>query len=142
MTDIGLLPVAVTFALGVGGVRCPHGVVIFQPTVRSVVDGQTQDRHIVGVHYPVHEANSHPVRNHHRCATADFQEPLPAFFLRIALQFGVIAGDGEIHQLFQQTDVATRGRQFKVAKAGERGRNPAHDCPRFNLRVAIVKHIA
>ena len=51
-----LLAEAVAAALGVGDVRRPVRIERLEPAVRAVVDGQAEDRHVVGVHHAVHEA--------------------------------------------------------------------------------------
>ena len=69
LSDLGLMAVSISTSAGVGGVGCPVGIVILEPAVRPVVDGEAEDGHIVGVHHTVDEADAHPVDDH-ICRTA------------------------------------------------------------------------
>ena len=75
LRDLRLVAVAVAPPLRVGGVRRPVRIVALEPAVRAVVDGQPEDRHVVGVHHAVHEADAHPVGDQRGGAAADLFEP-------------------------------------------------------------------
>ena len=49
-----------------GRVPVPVRIEVVDPAVRTVVDRQAQDRHVVGVHHAVDEADAHPAGNHAR----------------------------------------------------------------------------
>ena len=51
-------------------------VVIIEETVGAVVESQANDRHIVGVHHAVCEANLLPLANEFSGAQGDFPEQL------------------------------------------------------------------
>ena len=70
-----LLAEAIAAATGVGGVRRPVRIEVVEPAVRTVVDGEPEDRHVVGVHHAVHEADAHPLDDHARGAPRDLVEP-------------------------------------------------------------------
>ena len=133
---------AIAATLGVGGVRRPVRVVVVDPSVGAVVDGQAEHRHVVGVHHAMHETHAHPVRHHHRRAFADLGEPRGVQRLAFPRQVRKIAPDREVHQCAQQVRVAPRGRQLVVAEAQERRCHAAHDRARFGFRMAVVEHVA
>jgi hypothetical protein len=95
------------------------------------------------------ETDPHPAGDQSRGALADLGEPVGVdpFALSLSkgalpLQVREIAGDAEIGQLPQQVDVAAHRRQLEMAETQERGCDPAHDGARFNLRTAVVEHVA
>ena len=53
------------------------GIKVLEPAVWPVVNGQPENRRVVGVHDAMHETDSHPVDDHFGCAPADFGKPLP-----------------------------------------------------------------
>ncbi|QNM60871.1 hypothetical protein XHV734_2084 [Xanthomonas hortorum pv. vitians] len=133
---------AVTPALRIGGIRRPVRVVVVDPAIWAVIDGQAQDRHVVGVHHPMHETDPHPVRHHHGGALADLRKPGRVQILASTFQLREIACNGEIRPLPQQRAIPARTGQFEVAEADERWRHPAYDGARLALRPAVVKHVA
>ena len=70
-----LIAEAITPSLRVGGIRRPMQVESLQPAIGSIVHGQPQDGHVIGVHHTVDKADSHPVRDQYSRAAADFLEP-------------------------------------------------------------------
>jgi len=50
----------------IGGVGRPVGIVIFQPAVRTVVYGEAEYRHIIGIHYAMNKADALPMHYHFR----------------------------------------------------------------------------
>ena len=70
-----LVAEAITPSLRVGGIRRPMQVESLQPAIRSIVHGQPQDGHVIGIHHTVDKADSHPVRDQYSRAAADFLEP-------------------------------------------------------------------
>jgi hypothetical protein len=137
-----LLAEAVAAPAGVGGVGRPLRIVVVDPAVRTVVDGEAEDRQVVGVHHPMHETHAHPVRDGLGRALAHLAEPRSVERLALAVQVRKIATNGELHQLAQQGVIATRKRQLEMAEAKERRRHPAHHRARLIRRVAVVEHVA
>lgn len=90
----------------------------------------------------MHEADTHPVRDHLGGAHRDLREPVAIQCLALPLQPGEITGDAGVHQLLQQGRLATRGRQLKRTETQERRRDPAHDGARLGTRVAVIEHVA
>ena len=133
---------AVTAPLRIGGVGRPVRIEVFHPAIGTIVDGEPEHGHVVGVHHPVHEAHPHPVRHHFRGAHAGFGEPLRAHFLRRAPQVRKIAGDAGIHQLLQQRLFAAGRRQFEAAETQEGRRGAAYHRAWLRLRIAVIQNIA
>ena len=75
MRDLGLVRITVTFSTGIGGVRGPVRIIILEPAIGPVINGQAENRHVVGIHHSMDEPHPHPVGNHHCSALADFPEP-------------------------------------------------------------------
>ena len=64
--DARLIRESIAALARVGGVGGEVGVVVVEEAERPVVDGQPEDRHVVGVHDAVNEADPHPVRHEQR----------------------------------------------------------------------------
>ena len=73
--DVRLVGVAVASTTGVGGVGRPVDVKGFEPAVGAVVDGEPVNRHVVGVHHAVNEADAHPVGDHRRRGFGHLGQP-------------------------------------------------------------------
>ncbi len=73
--DLRLMAVSIPATLGICGVRRPVGIIIFQPAIGTIVDGETENRHIVRVHDTVDKSHPHPVNDHLRRPAADLFEP-------------------------------------------------------------------
>ena len=143
MRDLRLVAEPVAPALRVRRVRRPVEVEVVDPAVRPVVDREPEDRHVVGVHDAVDEADAHPVRDHARGPLADLGEPVGAQLLAIGRrELGKVAPDREVDQLLEQRSVATRRRKLEIAEADERRRDAAHDRAGLELRMAVVEHVA
>ncbi len=140
--DLWLLAETVATVLAIGRVRRPVGIEIVDPAVRAIVDGQAEDRHVVGVHHAVHESDPHPVRDHPRRAHTDLIEPVRAQAFAFAPQLGKITVDGEIDQLPEQGSLAARRGQLEIAEADEGWRDPADNGTFLRRRMAVVKHVA
>ena len=132
----------VTATLRVRGIRRPGRIEVVDPAVGAIVDGQPEDRHVVGIHHPMHEANAHPVHHQARRALANLGKPACYPFLGRTRQGREIASDGEFDESAQQFRIATRSGQLKVAEADERRRDAADDGAGFGLRVTVVEHVA
>ncbi len=140
--DLRLPAETVAPARRVGGVGRPIRIVVVDPAIRAVVDGQAEHRHVVGVHHAVHETHPHPFAHQPRGPLADRGEPVAVQRLAIAAQSGKITADAEIGQLPQQGHVTARGRQLEIAEAQERRRHAADDRTGFGLRMPVVEHVA
>jgi hypothetical protein len=89
VADRHLVRIRIAAAL-VGVVADVVDVEGFHEAEGAVVERQAEDRHIVGVHHAVHEADRLPVRDHARGAARDFgQQRLVG--IRGAAQFGIEA---------------------------------------------------
>ena len=75
LPDVGLRTESVALVLAIGGVGGPAGVVVLEPAVGPVVDRQTVNRHVVGVHHAVNEPDSLPMHDHLGSAFRDLTEP-------------------------------------------------------------------
>ena len=97
------------------------GVEVVEPAVGAVVDGEPEDRHVVGVHHAVHEAHRLPVRDQHRGAPRDLVEQGGVGLVRAARRApGRSACERVVGELLQQR-VRRRGdaQQLEVAEAQE-----------------------
>ncbi|MNS93885.1 hypothetical protein D3C72_1280830 [compost metagenome] len=119
-----LLAVGVA-ALRVGVVADMVGVERVEEAKWAVVDGQAQDRHIVGVHHAVAEADGLPVRDQVGGAQRDLaQQRLVGLGVVAARGHEVV--DDEIRQLAQRGDVVVRGEMLEVPEADKGRRQPGH----------------
>ena len=78
--DVRLVGIGVTTHLVNGAIdRCR--IIGVHESARAVVDGVSQDRHVVGIHHPVYESNLHPPGEERRLRVPDRKEertiPLP-----------------------------------------------------------------
>ena len=73
LPDMRLVAIAVA-ALIVGVVADVAGVEGLHEAEGSVVERQTEDGHVVGIHHAVHEADRHPARDQFAGAAADIGE--------------------------------------------------------------------
>jgi hypothetical protein len=98
----------------------PARVIGIHKGTGAVVDGLTGDRHIVGVHHAVDEADAEPLGNEVRLCGDDGveQRPVGAFLVR---RFRIVAGDDIVREDPQGLRVATRGEVFE-------GPDPARGC--------------
>ena len=144
--DLRLLAETVAAALRIRRVRRPVEIEIVDPAVRPVIDGQAEDRHVVRVHYPVHETHAHPVRNHARSTLANLREPFGTHAIGVCAarqeQLRKIATNGEVDQFVQKFEVVARSRQLEVAETDEGRRHPAYDRARFGFGIAVIEHVA
>ena len=76
--DLLLGAKAVAPPAGVGRVRRPVRIEVVDPSVGAVVNRQPEDRHVVGVHHAVDEADPHPVRDHPRGPLGHLRKPFGA----------------------------------------------------------------
>ena len=143
LRDGRLLAKAIPARAGIGGIGRPGGIEVVEPAVGTVIDRETKNRHIVGVHHAVHEAHAHPVHDHVGGALAHFGKPRDTAFggLSDAGQRGKVARDGEVNELGEQREVIARGENLEVAEADERRRDAAHNGTRFRRGVAVVEHV-
>ena len=74
-----------------------HRVERVHEGARSVVDGLTGDRHVVGVHHAVHEADQHPPRHQRRLRRDDRLEQREVRVLGVRGR-GVVPGDRVVGQ--------------------------------------------
>ncbi len=132
---------AIPPALRIGGVGGPLRIVVLYPAIRAVIDGETQNRQVVGVHHAVHEPHAHPVRDQDGGAFADLGEPACMARLAGVGQRREITRDADIGQLPQQRGVAARGRQFKRAETDEGRRDATDDRAGFGLRMTVIEHV-
>ena len=109
--DLCLLSESIAAPMRVGRVGRPIRIEVVDPAVRAVVDGESQDRHVVGIHDSVHEAHAHPMRAHDGSACAYLSEPFGAYRFGQCLtcmaamrgkQLREIAPNGEVDELRQQ----------------------------------------
>ena len=134
---------AVTAVGRVGRVRRPVGVVVVEPAIGAIVDRETQDRHVVGVHHTVDETDPQPLAHHVRSRSHHLVEELHIPIRRpVGRQVGEIGIDDEVGQRAQRLDLAARSEDLEVAKSNERGRHAAHHRPRLRRRVAVIEHVA
>ena len=70
--DLLLLAVAVASTTRIGRVGRPVDVERLQPAIGAVVDGQSVDGHVIGVHDAVDETDPHPMGDHDSGAFSHF----------------------------------------------------------------------
>ena len=146
VADLRLGDEPVAAALGVGGVGRPVGIDVFEPPIRAVVDRQSQNRHVVGVHHAMHEPHPHPVDDHRGGPLADLVEHrsnrLGRRRTRLRDQMGKVASHGEIDEASQFVDLLPRREDLEVAKPRERRRHAADNRAGLRSGVAIIEHVA
>ena len=142
MCNQRLITKSITLAAGVGRIGCPTGIVAFEPAVGSVVDRQTKDRHVVGVHDTVHKTDTHPMQNHVTSFSANLFEPVGVNFGRRLAKVRKVIDDRKINQPLKIRHITSSCKNLKVTKPCERRSDPANDRPRFEGLVPVVKHIA
>ncbi len=124
--DIGLAPIRVAPPRKVGCVGCPGRVIALEPAIRTIVDGQAQYRHVVGIHHAMDKTNPHPMRDRQRRAPADFLEPLRVRLRRGRAQVTKVLRDDVVRQALQRFVLTATGENLEVAEPHERRRYPAH----------------
>ena len=137
LRDVRLVAVAIPPSLRVGRVRRPLGLVTFQPAVGTIVDGEAEDRQVVGVHHAVYETEAHPVGHQLAGAAADFPEQIFDVVL-----FREKIPQNKIGQLPKRIVFPLGGEDLEIAEAHEGGRDAAHDGAGLGARVAVVEHVA
>ena len=96
MGDLRLHVVGIA-ATVVGMIADMVGVEAVHEPERAVVDGKTENRHVVGIHHAVHEADRLPAGHHVRGAAHDFADE-QFVTVRPAGQFGIKLVDHEVCQ--------------------------------------------
>ena len=88
----------------------------------------------------MHEADAHPLGDHESRAFADLGKPFGKDDLIDRSVAGhemwIVASNRELDELPEQRYIAARGRQFEVAEADERRRDPTDDGTWFRRRDA------
>ena len=109
-------------ALVVAVVADVHRVECIQKAERAVIDGQTEQRHVVGVHHAMTKTNELPLRDEPRRATSDFFEQRGR-----AVDAGEVALRRSNEQLLQRLLILCCVRKvLEVAEAQERRRDARH----------------
>ena len=142
MGDGRLAAVAVAPSFRIGGVRGPQRVVVLEPAVGAVVDGQAEDGEVVRVHHPVDKAHAQPVDHQLGRGPADLGEPLAVDRGRRLAQVREQGADGEVGQPAEDVQLTPGREQLVVAEAQERRRHPADHRARLLLGSAVVEHVA
>ena len=147
LADVGLGTEAVALELSVGGVWGPTWVVVLEPAVRAVVDRETMDRHVVGVHNAVDEPDALPVDDHVGGAAGDFGKPShvvvggesrgPAVG-----DVGEVQADRVVGERSEEVAVVARHWELEVTEANERRCYAADDRALLPLGVTVVEHVA
>ena len=124
LPDVWLRTESVALVFTVGGIRGPAGVVVLEPAVRAVVDRQTVNRHVVGVHHAVNEPDSLPMHDHLGSAFRDLTEPGDVVGGLEALRAAVgdlreMQRDRVVGQGLEQFVVVARHREFERAEPNE-----------------------
>ena len=141
LTNMWLVAKTVSPPMRIGGVGSPARIIVLQPTVGTVVNGETENGHIIGVHDAMDETNPHPMNHQLRCFPADFAEPGEVGCQAWLPQVGKIRANGIVEKLLEKTIFATGGEDLKITETNERRRHPADNGPGFILWVAIVEHV-
>ena len=116
-------------ALRIGVVANVLGVIAVQKLEGAIVNGQTQQTHVVGVHDPMAKAHGLPMGQQIRCS---INHGLQQGCIGIAMErVGVgqghqLAGAHEIGQLFQSLGLVDRCEMLKMAKTQKTGRDAGH----------------
>ena len=110
---------------GVGMVADVTGVEGVEKTERAVVQRQSQNRHVVGVHYPVRKPHRLPLRHQLGGAAGDFAQQLGIGFGTHG-QLRVIARNDVIGQITDRLDLVAVIKHLERAKADEAWRQPGH----------------
>ncbi len=115
-------------------------VVAFQPAVRAVVNRVAVNRHVVGVHHPMHKAYSLPVNHHVERPHGDgLQELNIASF--VGLKIWEMMTNGVVSQRSQVFRVRARSENLKVAESNKAGSNPANNGTWLIGRISVVHHV-
>ena len=101
-------------ALAVDRAEHRRRVVRLDEGARAVVDGLARDRHVVGVHDAVDEADVHPLRDQHRLALGDALEQGEEAARR-ADEIGVVTGDRVLGELAHALGIAAGGEELERA---------------------------
>ena len=103
-------------------------------TIRTVVQRQSQDGHVVGVHHAVAKAHGLPVGHQQRRAPRHFAQQVGDGRVRVRrlarprlAAFGIVAVDHVIGQRRQAVQIASRRPVLERAKAHEAGRHARDD---------------
>ena len=107
LRDAGLVRVRVA-AVMIDGAEHRVRIVFIHERARAVVDGLARDRHVVGVHHAVDEADAHPFRDQRRLALRDRFQHCKRRHLCIA-RFRVVPRDHVVQQLAHAVVIAARG---------------------------------
>ncbi len=144
MGDTRLPAEPVAAAAGVRGIGGPVGIVVVEPAIGTVIDGEPEHRHVVGVHDAVHEPHPHPLDDHPRRTITDLAEPggRARRGLSFLLQMREIGTNRVVEESLQQLGLAPRGEHLEMTEAGERRRHPAYHGPGLRCRMPVVKHVA
>ena len=78
-----LISEAIATPSGIRGIGCPRWIVILKPTIRSIVDGESQNRHVVGIHHPMNKADPLPLNDQFGGSLTDDFKPAAGVFLRL-----------------------------------------------------------
>ena len=105
-------------ALSIGVVADVRGVVAVEKAERPVVEGQPQDRHVVGVHHAVAKTHRLPLREQIGRATGDFLQHRRIGQGRLAA-LGIVMVDHEIGQPTQALGPVGLRKVLEVTEADE-----------------------
>ena len=126
----------------IGGIGRELGIEHVEPAEGAVVDGQPEHGKIVGVHHPMHETDTQPMRHQHCRAPCDLPKPL-AVALRVGrIDLRKLMGDYIVGQQLQSYPVTACSKDLEVAKTHEAWCHASDDGARFPLRVTVVEHVA
>ena len=146
LPDARLVAEAISTAVGVGGVGCPPWVEVFEPAVGAVVDRQTEDREVVGVHHAMDEPDTLPMHDHFRGRAHDLAEELHVGvgrgFAVLGPQVAEVLADGEVREGAKLVELAERSGQLEVSESDEARRHPTNNGAGFERGVAVVEHVA
>ena len=140
--DVRLVGVAVSSTTGVGGVGRPVDVKGFEPAVGAVVDGEPVNRHVVGVHHAVNEADPHPMGDHRRCGFSHLGQPRDETVVGAGVVVREVMANGVVNQRAKRFVMAVGGVNLEAAEANETGRHAAHHGTGFGGRVAVVEDVS
>ena len=107
LVAVGVAPAVVDRAVDRGRVVGLH------ERARPVVDGLARDRHVVGVHHAVDEADEHPLRDQRRLGGDDRLEQREVGLLGVG-GGRVVPGDRVVGEAAQQVDVAGGAAYWKL----------------------------
>ena len=124
LASIGVSPLVVRVVANVAGIKAIHEL------EGAVVDRQSQETHVVGVHHAVAKAHRLPLREQTGGALLHFVEQgrvhiaLPQRSTFAA--FGQVVGDGMVGQGAQAVGVALSRKMLEVSKTQKAGSHPRH----------------